>query len=56
MADKSEQPKPASKRRFVLSAAAGVALGIVCRMLPEPWQMPCTLAVKLAAVMFGGAP
>lgn len=54
MATQPDKPKkPVSKRRLVLSAGAGVALGILCRLMPEPWQIPCTLAVKLAAAFFG---
>lgn len=53
MTDKTDRPKRASRKRLALSAGAGVALGIICRLLPEPWQIPCTVAVKIAAAIFG---
>lgn len=54
MTDRTEPKKPASKRRrIVLSAGAGIALGIACRFVPEPWQIPCTVAVKIVALLMG---
>lgn len=53
MTDEQKQSKPPSKRRLVFAAAAGIALGVVCRFVPEPWQIPCTVAVKIVALLMG---
>ncbi len=54
-----EQKPPKSHRqvvkRMVLSAVAGVALGLVCQIVPPQWQLPCSVLVRLLALTFGAS-
>lgn len=33
--------------------AAGVALGLVCRVVPPQYQAPCSVVVKLVGLFMG---
>lgn len=45
--------KSARRKRLAISALLGVLVGVGCRLLPEPWQLPCAAAAKLIALLFG---
>lgn len=45
--------KSARRKRLALSAFLGVMVGVVCRVLPPAWQLPCAAFVKLVALLFG---
>jgi hypothetical protein len=40
---------------MALAATLGVAVGVVCQLLPDPWRLPCAIAAKLIAVLLGGS-
>lgn len=48
-----KQSKLQRAKKFALAAGLGLAVGVGCRLLPEPWQLPCAAAVKLLALLFG---
>ena len=41
---------------MLLAGALGALAGVACQLLPEPYQLPCMLAVKLGSLLAGGAP
>lgn len=42
-------------KRLLASGTLGVMVGLACQMAPPHWRVPCALAVKLIALLFGGA-
>jgi hypothetical protein len=53
--DQSKSSSSRTKRvkRLLFSALLGVAVGLLCQSLPEPWQIPCRVSVKLFSLFFG---
>lgn len=54
-------PKPANrllkfarKERVLLAALVGSGAGIVCTLLPEQYQVPCSFVAKVLGVVLGG--
>lgn len=58
MEQKSETSlqKSARRKRMLLAGALGALAGVACQLLPEPYQLPCMLVVKLGSLLAGGAP
>lgn len=59
MEQNNQRPKrrfpQVSKRhvKWLIAAVTGVATAFACRLLPEQWQLPCTILAKLMGLLVG---
>lgn len=51
----SKPPRKRSRNRRLVLLATGVALGLVCRVVPPQYQAPCSVFVKLVAMFMGAS-
>jgi len=49
---KSKSPRKSRNRRLAM-LAAGVALGLVCRVVPPQYQAPCAIFAKAVGFFMG---